>query len=137
MEGKDRPTIYAVDFDGTIVENNFPDIGPINLEVREFIVNKKRDNHIIILWTTRRDEKLEEAARFCEEHGIPIDYINRNVPWLDFATSDKIFADVYVDDRGYNPFSDNLDNKVELTIPDSHLSTENNKYKGAKRGCQT
>lgn len=134
MNDEDRPTIYAVDFDGTIVENDFPDIGPINQEVRKFILDKKRKDNVIILWTTRQNEKLEEALDFCEEHGIPIDYANRNVPWVDFETSDKIFADVYVDDRCYNPFDGNLDSKLDLTKPDDHLSSTNNDYQGAERG---
>ena len=111
----------AVDFDGTIVENEFPGIGPINQDVREFIVQKKKEGHIIILWTTRDNEKLQEAVNFCDEHGIPVDLVNENVGWLDFETSDKIFADVYVDDRGLNPFDDNLDGKVNLTSSDSEL----------------
>mgnify|MGYP000288225767 CR=1 FL=1 len=116
-----RPTIYAVDFDGTIVENEFPDIGPINQNVREFIIQKKREDNIIILWTTRDNEKLQEAVDFCDEHGIPIDLVNENVNWLDFDTSDKIFADVYVDDRAINPFENNLDGKVDLTVSDKDL----------------
>lgn len=121
---KDRPTIYAVDFDGTIVENEFPDIGPINQKVRKFLLERKEKGNIIILWTTRDNEKLGEAVEFCDNHGIPIDYVNRNVPWLDFETSNKIFADVYVDDRGYNPFDDNLDGKVELTTSDEELAKQ-------------
>jgi len=121
---KDRPTIYAVDFDGTIVENEFPDIGPINQKVRKFLLKRKEKGNIIILWTTRDNEKLDEAVEFCDNHGIPIDYVNRNVPWLDFDTSDKIFADVYVDDRGYNPFDDNVDGKIELTTSDEALAKQ-------------
>lgn len=121
---KDRPTIYAVDFDGTIVENEFPDIGSINQEVRKFLLKRKEKGNIIILWTTRDNEKLDEAVEFCDNHGIPIDYVNRNVPWLDFDTSDKIFADVYVDDRGYNPFDDNVDGKIELTTSDEALAKQ-------------
>ena len=121
---KDRPTIYAVDFDGTIVENAFPDIGQINQKVREFLLKRKEKGNIIILWTTRDNEKLYEAVEFCDNHGIPIDYVNRNVPWLDFDTSDKIFADVYVDDRGYNPFDDNVDGKIELTTSDEALAKQ-------------
>lgn len=130
---KDRPTIYAVDFDGTIVENDFPDIGSINQEVKKFIINKKKEDGIIILWTTRSNEKLEEALDFCEEHGIPIDYANKNVPWLDFETSGKIFADVYIDDRCFNPFESKLDGKVELTEPDDHLNSVDNGQKGVGR----
>lgn len=115
-----RPTIYAVDFDGTIVENDFPGIGKLNKGVRDYVVDRHNNGHIIILWTTRQNEKLDEALEFCEKEGIPLDYVNRNVPWLEFDTSDKIFADVYVDDRSYNPFENDLDDRLQLSQPPSN-----------------
>lgn len=115
-----RPIIYAVDFDGTIVENDFPNIGKLHEGVRDYILEKHDEGHTIILWTTRQNEKLDEALKFCIENGIPIDYVNENVPWLEFDTSDKIFADVYVDDRSYNPFKDDLDEQVQLSQPPSN-----------------
>lgn len=97
-----RPTIYAVDFDGTLVENDFPDIGEPKEDVIEYVREKKREGAVIIIWTTRQNEFLNKALNFCKEHDIPIDYANENVPWLEFETSRKIFADIYIDDRAVN-----------------------------------
>ncbi|MCF8012652.1 MAG: hypothetical protein K9L56_15395 [Clostridiales bacterium] len=101
---KDRPPIIAVDFDGTLtVDNKFPHIGTLNHEVAEYIKERKReDSAIIILWTTRQNEKLVEALNFLDKKDVPIDYYNENVPWLEFKTSRKIFADIYLDDRALN-----------------------------------
>jgi DNA-directed RNA polymerase beta subunit len=51
----------------------------------------------IILWTVRGDKQL--LRDYCHEHEIPYDYINEN-PGQPEGSSDKIIADVYIDDRG-------------------------------------
>lgn len=126
MTKVERPTIYAVDFDGTLVKNEFPGIGEPNKKVVEYVRERKRQGDIIILWTTRKNEFLDEALQFCQQHNIPIDYANENVPWLDFETSSKIFADVYIDDRGYNPFG-KADNQVKLCKDEEILRRQNKK----------
>ena len=43
--------LIAVDFDGTIVENNYPEIGeerPFAIETLKMLI---RDHHRIVLWT--------------------------------------------------------------------------------------
>lgn len=95
--------IIAYDFDGTIVENAFPEIGDIKEDVVKEIREEKEKGSIIILWTCRSGEFLEDAVKFCKVNNIPIDYANENIPELDFETSRKIYADRYVDDRAINP----------------------------------
>lgn len=95
--------IIAVDFDGCLVKNEFPEIGEKNEEVIEKLREEVRNGAVTILWTCRDNEYLENAKAFCTENNIPIDYYNANVPWLDFETSAKIYADEYWDDRGWNP----------------------------------
>lgn len=115
MNHEERPMVHAVDFDGVIVENQFPDIGKINENVVKEIKKRKRDGGVIILWTTRIGEELNEAVKFCREHNIPIDYVNRNVDWLPFKTSRRIFADEYICDRSFNPKKNKIDDKVEFS----------------------
>lgn len=114
----DRPQVVAVDFDGTIVKNVFPGIGEKNKHVIDYMKEVKESGAEIILWTTRQNEKLDEALSFLDRHNIPYDYVNENVPWLNFDTSDKIFADIYLDDRAKNPFGKLDDDMVRLSTTD-------------------
>ena len=54
--------IIAVDFDGTIVEHKYPEIGK---EIPFAITTLKRlqaEHHILILWTVREGKLLEDAV---------------------------------------------------------------------------
>ncbi|MEC9488953.1 MAG: hypothetical protein UMV23_05685 [Halanaerobium sp.] len=91
--------IIAVDFDGTLVRDAFPDIGELRSEVVRRIKEEKEKGNIIIIWTCRDGEYLKRAVDYLKEHGVPFDYVNENYPELGFATSNKIYADEYWDDR--------------------------------------
>lgn len=94
-----RDLIVAVDFDGTIVEHKFPEIGPIMPGARETL-HWMRDQGIkIIIWTCREGRHLYEMIRWLTIEDIPYDEINNNLPGLGFETSRKIYADWYIDDR--------------------------------------
>lgn len=96
------PPIMAVDFDGTLVVDKFPEIG----KEREHLCNLVRELHSrgvkVILWTSRTGEHLENAVNWCKEHNIPLDAVNQNIPEVIKLTgydTRKVFADVYVDDK--------------------------------------
>jgi hydroxymethylpyrimidine pyrophosphatase-like HAD family hydrolase len=94
--------IIAVDFDGCLVKDEFPDIGdPIPETIGALLAEQERGARII-LWTCRRDEQLEEAAEWCKARGINLTAINENLPeMVEFFGEDtrKIFANEYWDDR--------------------------------------
>lgn len=96
------PPIMAVDFDGTLVVDKFPEIG----KERERLCNLVRELHSrgvkVVLWTSRTGEHLENAVNWCKEHNIPLDAVNQNIPEVIELTgydTRKVFADVYVDDK--------------------------------------
>ena len=102
----------ALDFDGTICEHEFPEIGKLKSNVIIKLYNyldmlRKRLNiePVIILYTCRENMKerayLTEAVDFCKLHDIPIKYVNEN-PEVNFGGR-KMFADEYWDDRAFNP----------------------------------
>ena len=94
--------IYAIDFDGTIVEDKYPDIGKPNENVIAFINSIVTAGHKIILNTCRTNERLEEAVRYCNSIGIIFDSINCNLnERIEEYGGDcrKISADYYLDDR--------------------------------------
>lgn len=97
-------TIIAIDFDGTIVEHRFPDIGkpvPGAIEtMRECVALGAK----LILWTMRSDAEktergtvLSDAVDMLRSHGIELFGVNRN-PETDWSDSPKAYAHVYVDD---------------------------------------
>ena len=51
-----RSTVYAIDFDGTIVEENWPKIGKLKQEAVEFIERIRREGNKWILYTMREGE---------------------------------------------------------------------------------
>jgi predicted kinase len=91
-------TFYAFDFDGTIVENEFPDIGNIIDTTRAQMQKIWEDiQNVIIIWTCRSGDILNVMRKFLIDEKIPFDFINEN-PIVGFG-SRKIFAHKYFDDR--------------------------------------
>jgi len=96
--GPERYKFYAFDFDGTIVENDFPTIGPVIPEtVNKIKLLWQNQENIIIIWTCRSGNFENEARAFLLKNKIPFNYINEN-PLFDVGGR-KIFAHKYFDDR--------------------------------------
>ncbi len=55
MEQKEMSKAYAVDFDGTLCENRWPEIGEPNQELIGYLVGRRRQGDKVILWTCRSD----------------------------------------------------------------------------------
>lgn len=97
----DDPLKIAVDFDGTIVEHQFPGIGkPVPFAI-EVLIELQKKGHKVILWTFRSGKELDEAIDYCKSKGLLFYAVNNNYPEekFDGKTSRKIYADVYIDDR--------------------------------------
>lgn len=98
----DNPLVFAIDFDGTICENKYPEIGKPIQPIIDFCKNMKADGHKLILWTCREGKLLAKAIVWCFEHGLLFDAYNANLPERieQYGTDPrKIGADFYVDDR--------------------------------------
>lgn len=96
----------AVDFDGTIVENKYPEIGEEQLFAFATLKELQKQGHRLILWTYRSGRSLSEAVNFCKENGIVFYAINKNYPEekFDESISRKIDADFYIDDKNIGGF---------------------------------
>jgi len=93
--------IIAVDFDGTIVKNEFPGIGEeIPFAIDSLLMLQKKGARII-LWTFRDGKQLDEAVSFCRKRGLEFYAVNKNFPEEedDHGVSRKIVADYYIDTR--------------------------------------
>lgn len=100
--------IIAVDFDGTLCENKWPDIGDPNLKLIEYLKEQRAGGDVkLILWTCRVSGLLYAAIVWCYEHGLCFDYVNENTEDVikEFGSDcRKIFAHEYYDDRTiHNP----------------------------------
>ena len=96
----------AVDFDGTIVEHKYPQIGKELQFAFETLKQLIQQKHQVILWTYRAGKELDEAVEFCRDNGVEFFAVNKNYPeeHYDGSISRKIDADIYIDDRNLGGF---------------------------------
>lgn len=92
--------IIAIDFDGTVVDHRFPDIGPAVPHAVDSLRRLHQQGHRIILWTMRSGPYLQEAVKWYEQHEIPLYGINSN-PDQHWSTSPKAYAELYIDDAAF------------------------------------
>ena len=110
------PKIIAVDFDGTIVSDEFPEIGKPNYELIRTLRAMQRKGVKLILWTSRNNScemgtLLTNAIEACEHLGLKFDAINENISEVKKLTGGdtrKVYADVYLDDHSINAATDRL-----------------------------
>jgi hypothetical protein len=96
----------AVDFDGTIVEHEYPKIGKEKLFAFRTLKELEKQGARLILWTFRSGKELEEAVEFCRQNGIEFYAVNKNYPEevFDENISRKIDADLFIDDKNLGGF---------------------------------
>lgn len=98
-EKTEEGNTYAFEFDGTLCENKYPDIGEAKSDAIEKAKELQAAGGIIILWTCREDTELQEAVEWCESQGLSFDYINQNINGEDCK---KLSADFYIDEKNAN-----------------------------------
>jgi hypothetical protein len=120
-----RKLTIAVDFDGTIVEHQYPEIGvemPLAFEVLRELQSR---GHRLILWTYRDGVDLKNAVDYCLDKGIFFYAVNESHPDEEFNKymSRKIDADIFIDDRIVGGFP-GWHNIRKIIIPDSEFLDE-------------
>lgn len=102
--------IIAVDFDGTIVEHRYPEIGrelPFATETLRMLI---KEHHKLILWTVREGKLLQEAIDWCKERGVEFYAVNKDYPEEEETNNNhfsrKIKADIFIDDRNVGGLPD-------------------------------
>jgi hypothetical protein len=96
----------AVDFDGTIVEHEYPKIGNEKLFAFQTLKELDKMGARLILWTFRTGTELDEAVEFCRKNGIEFYAVNKNYPEEIFndTVNRKIDADIFIDDKNIGGF---------------------------------
>lgn len=105
-EKKKYTVVYAVDFDGTLVANQWPEIGAPNIPLINCMKGLRKNGSKVVLWTNRNGELLNQAVSFCRSFGLEFDAVNDNVPELVEMYGNntrKVSADVYIDDKSVKP----------------------------------
>ncbi len=97
------PPIMAVDFDGTLVHDKYPEIGAPRENFCSCIRILQMMGVRSILWTSRTGKALEEAISWCKEHDLHFDTVNENLPevieLVGGIDTRKVYADIYFDDK--------------------------------------
>lgn len=100
----------AVDFDGTIVTHEYPNIGkeiPFAIQTLKLL---QKDGHKLILWSVREGKLLNEAVQWCRERGLEFYAINRDYPEEETNNSNnysrKLKVDIWIDDRNIGGLPD-------------------------------
>lgn len=98
--------IVAVDFDGVLCRDKFPEIGAPNYGVVSLVREIIDAGHEVVLWTCRADDRLTEAVEWCHDRGLHFCAVNDNAPSNKVKYEKeypngtrKVFADVYMDDK--------------------------------------
>lgn len=101
----------AVDFDGTIVEHMYPEIGnerPFAIETLKMLI---ADRHKLILWSVREGKLLDDAVNWCKERGVEFYAVNRDYPEERGTENNNHFSrklkvDMFIDDRNIGGLPD-------------------------------
>jgi hypothetical protein len=96
----------AIDFDGTIVEHDYPKIGKEMLFAFATIKELQKKGHKLILFTYRTGSLLNEAVEYCQKNGVEFYAINKNYPEEEITedTPRKLNVDIFIDDRNVGGF---------------------------------
>lgn len=89
--------IIAIDFDGTIVEHAYPEIGPPVPQALDWMKWFQLAGVKLVLWTMRSEGHLEAALQYLRDNGVEVWSANHN-PEQTWTTSPKCYADAYIDD---------------------------------------
>jgi 5'-3' exonuclease len=96
-----RPKIIAVEFDGVLVIDCWPNIGDINTDVIDAIRHERKRGTRFVLQISRTGEELEAAINFCMTNGLEFDGINENmhIDKSHLHNYGRVYADEYWDER--------------------------------------
>lgn len=94
--------IIVIDFDDTIFNSNYPDIGEVKEGAKEAINKLYEEGYGIIINTCRSGKFEGMAYDALKSEGIKFDYMNTNFPeMIERFGMDcrKISGDIYIDDK--------------------------------------
>lgn len=133
----------AIDFDGTIVEDAYPNIGKPQAFVFETLKQLENKGYRLILWTYRHGDRLQEAVEFCRKNGIEFYAVNSSYEGEVFdgnTQSRKLDADIFIDDRnlggfpGWGEVYEIITQRIEFGISGGEVQAYSKLKKEKKKG---
>ncbi len=94
--------VVAIDFDGCLCENKWPECGEPNMPVIREAIRLRKSGVRLILWSCRTGRDLDEAVKYCRRYGLEFDAVNDNVRERKdeyMNNCRKVWADEYWDDH--------------------------------------
>lgn len=92
-----RQIVIGVDFDGTVVDHQYPEIGT-DIGAVPWLKAAIELGANLVLFTMRSGETLQAAVNWYESKGVPIYGVNINPTQHTWTTSPKAYCHIYVDD---------------------------------------
>lgn len=91
----------CVDFDGTLVDHRYPEIGPPVPRAFDYLKEFQKNGAKIILFTMRSGDTLDEAVNFIKKKGVKLYGVNHNPDQASWTDSPKAYGHVYIDDAAF------------------------------------
>lgn len=91
------PKTIAVDFDGTCVTHEYPDVGR-EIGAAPVLRLLASRGVRLVLWTMRSGKPLQDAVDWFKDHDIPLFGVNENPEQKSWTASPKAYAQLYIDD---------------------------------------
>lgn len=91
----------GIDFDGTIVTHEFPDIGELLPLALDTLRDFNRLGIKLVLWTVRSGDVLNDAIELLEREGISFVGYNENPAQKSWSSSPKAYCNMYIDDAAF------------------------------------
>ena len=96
----------CVDFDGTIVDHRFPEIGNPAPHAIEWLLRWQELGASLILFTMRSDggrfgDVLSAAVAYLENNNIRFFGVNHNPQQSSWTSSPKAYGQIYIDDSAF------------------------------------
>lgn len=118
--------VIAIDFDGTLCENKYPEIGLPRWGVIFKALSEQENGAALILWTCRTGKELDDAVAACAKWGLTFDAVNKNLPsWVATWKNDprKVGATEYWDDRAKSTIDAKDFGKLESKVNGYEIET--------------
>lgn len=104
-----KDIFIGLDFDGTVADHDFPDIGKEIPYAFDWLKKYQHMGAKILLNTIRSDDQmapdgitstLDAAVKFLNDRGINLFGVNKNPIQKAWSSSPKVYAHYYIDDLG-------------------------------------